>query len=364
MSERKVLNKYYPPDYDPSKLPRVKREKNRQFTIRLMAPFNMRCKTCGEYIYRGKKFNARKEDVIGKTYLGIQVYRFYIKCTKCLAEITFLTDPENQDYEMECGAIRNFESIRLAEKQAELEAKQEKEEEKTNPMKILENRTRDSKREMTIIETLEDLKELNAANSIVDPLALLEAEKNLRKQIEKKQIEEDEEEIRRIFGKAGVKRGLDGQSTKDSVGIKEEEEASDDNEYDEEDESKEYTLPDKYLSIKSESLAIKAADSNKKLKTEPTEVEVKEHGLFSKASGLCKQPIQAPTANNNASKFNKSTISSFIKKKESVITSNNNQSTSITPTAQSSTQSSNNAASNSLNLLAAYADDSSDQDSD
>lgn len=54
-----------------------------------MAPFNMRCTTCGEYIYRGKKFNARKEDVLGKTYLGIQIYRFYIKCTKCLAEITF-----------------------------------------------------------------------------------------------------------------------------------------------------------------------------------------------------------------------------------------------------------------------------------
>ncbi len=55
-----------------------------------MAPFNMRCKTCGEYIYRGKKFNAKKEDVIGKMFLGIQIYRFYIKCTKCLAEITFL----------------------------------------------------------------------------------------------------------------------------------------------------------------------------------------------------------------------------------------------------------------------------------
>ncbi len=48
-----------------------------------------RCKTCGEYIYKGKKFNARKEDVMGETYLGIQIYRFYIKCTKCLREITF-----------------------------------------------------------------------------------------------------------------------------------------------------------------------------------------------------------------------------------------------------------------------------------
>lgn len=61
MSERKVLNKYYPPDFDPSKIPRMKLPKNRQYTVRLMAPFNMRCKTCGEYIYKGKKFNARKK---------------------------------------------------------------------------------------------------------------------------------------------------------------------------------------------------------------------------------------------------------------------------------------------------------------
>lgn len=205
MSERKVLNKYYPPDFDASKLPRVKREKNRQFTIRLMAPFNMRCKTCGEYIYRGKKFNARKEDVIGKTYLGIQIYRFYIKCTKCLAEITFLTDPENQDYEMENGAIRNFESLRLAEKQAEAEAKQAKDEEVNNPMKVLENRTRDSKREMDILETLEDLREQNAANASIDPKILLEEEDRLRREIELREIEEDEMEIKRLFGKTASK---------------------------------------------------------------------------------------------------------------------------------------------------------------
>ncbi|CAF5191672.1 unnamed protein product, partial [Rotaria magnacalcarata] len=135
MSERKVLNKYYPPDFDPSKLPRAKRSKNRQFTIRLMAPCNMRCKTCGEYIYKGKKFNARKEDVMGDSYLGIQIYRFYIKCTKCLREITFKTDPANGDYELEHGAMRNFESVRLAEKQAKEEAAKVLEEEALNPMK-------------------------------------------------------------------------------------------------------------------------------------------------------------------------------------------------------------------------------------
>ena len=72
MSERKVLNKYFPPDFDPSKIPRRRLGKERQHKVRLMAPFSMQCNTCGDYIYKGKKFNARKERVDGENYLGIQ----------------------------------------------------------------------------------------------------------------------------------------------------------------------------------------------------------------------------------------------------------------------------------------------------
>ena len=101
MSERKVLNKYYPPDYDPSKVPKSKEKRNATFEIRLMAPCNMRCTTCGEYIYKGRKFNARKEDVDDMNYLGLRIYRFYIKCTACVSEICFRTDPASTDYIIE-----------------------------------------------------------------------------------------------------------------------------------------------------------------------------------------------------------------------------------------------------------------------
>lgn len=73
MSERKVLNKYYPPDFDPKKIPVGGSGRPAQYTVRLMTPFSMRCNTCGEFIYKRKKFNARKEIVRGEEYLGIKV---------------------------------------------------------------------------------------------------------------------------------------------------------------------------------------------------------------------------------------------------------------------------------------------------
>ncbi|XP_035784699.1 splicing factor YJU2-like [Anopheles albimanus] len=210
MSERKVLNKYYPPDFDPSKIPRVKLPKNRQYTVRLMAPFNMRCVTCGEYIYKGKKFNARKEDVENEDYLGIRIYRFYIKCTRCLQEISFKTDPRNTDYEIEAGATRNFMALKLAEEQARREEQEVREEEANNPMKLLENRTQQSRNEIELLESLEELKDLNRRQQDIDYDSMLQQfdrTESIREREER--IErQDEEFIKSIKfqNKPGTKR--------------------------------------------------------------------------------------------------------------------------------------------------------------
>ena len=212
MSERKVLNKYYPPDFDPSKIPRGKAGRNSTFIIRLMAPCNMRCTTCGEYIYKGRKFNARKEDVDDMNHLGLRIYRFYIKCTACMSEISFRTDPANTDYVVEAGATRNFEALAKAEKLAEEEQKAYQEEMKNNPMKLLEERTEASKLEMEKMEALEELQEMKKREVKVNYDEILSKYDKLREIEAAKEEEADEDFVRQVFGKDGnvrIKRILD-----------------------------------------------------------------------------------------------------------------------------------------------------------
>ena len=172
MGERKVLNKYIPPDFDPSKIPRSKKKDGAktQSKVRMMLPMSICCNTCGNYITKGTKFNARKEDAIGEEYLGLKVFRFYFRCSRCSAEIAMKTDPKNADYVVEAGAKRNFEPWREKDAvTAENEAEREREE-AGDTMKQLENRTKESKREMDITAALDEMRSLNARQADVASL--------------------------------------------------------------------------------------------------------------------------------------------------------------------------------------------------
>ena len=219
MGERKVLNKYYPPDFDPAKIPKLKLPKDRQYVVRLMAPFSMRCTTCGEYIYKGKKFNARKETVWNEEYLGIRIYRFYIRCTRCISEITFKTDPRNTDYVCENGAVRNFQAERLAIMAAEESERLKENEEAENPMLALERRTKESKQEIDVLDALEGIKDQNSrleqvnVGHILDGYGVIEKEDVSRDEIE------DEKLINKYFGQKSIVNGNDDADTK-TVGNK------------------------------------------------------------------------------------------------------------------------------------------------
>ncbi|EFP79680.1 hypothetical protein PGT21_032896 [Puccinia graminis f. sp. tritici] len=230
MSERKVLNKYYPPDFDPAKIPRRKLAKDRQQVVRLMAPFSMQCLSCTEFIYKGKKFNARKEAAAGEHYFGIKIFRFYIKCPRCSNEITFKTDPKHSDYVAEHGAQRNFEPWReeeaaknagsdseddverlLAVEQAELEEEQE------DSMRSLEKNQIESKREMEILDKLQEIRTRNArlersangrgADGVLASVSsriqsgLAGAKEVLEQERQLKELEEDEAEVAKYFTK-------------------------------------------------------------------------------------------------------------------------------------------------------------------
>lgn len=209
MAERKVLNKYFPPDFDPSKIPRRKMPKDAQQTVRLMAPFTMCCNTCGEFIYKGKKFNAKKETALGEEYYGIKIFRFYIKCTRCSSEITFKTDPKNADYICEHGAKRNFEPT-TAEASYVPNAAEDDEEagsDVEDPMKALEESQAAAKRQMEDEDELADLRQRNARleRGDIDTEEVLKARHDAKNQAleerRKKEEEEDDEVVKQYFYK-------------------------------------------------------------------------------------------------------------------------------------------------------------------
>lgn len=125
----------------------------------------------------------------------------------------------NTDYNAEHGAIRNFEPWRESAEELEEDKLSRMEEEENNPMAALENKSVDSKREMDILDALQELKTRNArierAGKVTDADGVSSrrvdlGDQNMLKRMglaedkRKRDEAEDEAEVSKVFGRAYV----------------------------------------------------------------------------------------------------------------------------------------------------------------
>ena len=118
-----------------------------------------------------------------------------------ISEICFRTDPESCDYVLEAGATRNFEALKKAEELAEKEEIARQEELENNPMKLLEERTTASKNEMELVESLEELRELNKRTLQVDYDSMTSKIEQDRIYAASAQERADEEFVKKVFAR-------------------------------------------------------------------------------------------------------------------------------------------------------------------
>jgi len=126
MSERKVINKYYPPDWDPAKeeaeaAAKRKAKKRKAGSdggggpkVRMMLPMTVQCgdASCGSFLTAGTKLYARKEAAPEHKYLGkVAVHRFRMRCPACGHPFAIRTDPANAGYVCDDGCTRPYEAL-------------------------------------------------------------------------------------------------------------------------------------------------------------------------------------------------------------------------------------------------------------
>ena len=190
MGERKPINHYIPWDFDPTKPARRCKPQHGQIQVRWMLPMSIRCTNCGDYMFQGTKANCRKELCYKEFYLGINVYRIYMHCKACYAEITFKTDPKNCDYIIEKGATRHFEPFRKLQVENALDEKRRM---LGTKVQEAEEQAVDTQREM---DQMRELERLHAISNKEDKANFKEIMKKKQEEgVDSTLTEEDREKI-------------------------------------------------------------------------------------------------------------------------------------------------------------------------
>ncbi|KAI8918176.1 CWC16 protein, partial [Powellomyces hirtus] len=119
MADRKATNKYYPPDWDPSKgsintyvgqhplRDRARKLDQGILIVRFEMPYSIWCGGCEKHIGMGVRYNAEKKKV--GMYYSTPIWSFRMKCHLCNHWIEIHTDPKNAQYTIISGARRREE---------------------------------------------------------------------------------------------------------------------------------------------------------------------------------------------------------------------------------------------------------------
>ncbi|KAG7491418.1 hypothetical protein MATL_G00003670 [Megalops atlanticus] len=213
MGERKGVNKYYPPDFDPAKHGSLNgyhkshplRERARKLSqgiliIRFEMPYNIWCDGCKNHIGMGVRYNAEKKKV--GNYYTTPIYRFRMKCHLCVNYIEMQTDPATCDYVIVSGARRKEERWDMADNEQILTTEHsEKEKLETDAMYKLDHGGRDKEKLRAAIPSLSELQEHQS--SWKDDF-LLNSTLRRKFRVEKKVMAEEEEKDNAVRKRTGL----------------------------------------------------------------------------------------------------------------------------------------------------------------
>ncbi|TPX45395.1 hypothetical protein SeMB42_g01704 [Synchytrium endobioticum] len=181
MADRRAQNKYYPPDWDPSKgsintyvgqhplRDRARKLDQGILIIRFEMPFNIWCDGCENHIGMGVRYNAEKKKA--GMYYTTPIWSFRMKCHLCDNWMEIHTDPKNTEYVVVSGARRKQEDWD-PEENGTLKLKDDSEAEQlaSNPFYKLEHDLQDTKKGEEALPIITQL-QLRSAKAWSDPFS-------------------------------------------------------------------------------------------------------------------------------------------------------------------------------------------------
>ncbi|KAF9947228.1 hypothetical protein BGZ72_010780 [Mortierella alpina] len=229
MADRKATNKYYPPDWDPSKgsinsyvgqhplRDRARKLDQGILIVRFELPYNIWCNGCNKPIGMGVRYNAEKKKI--GNYYSTAILSFRMKCHLCDNWFEIQTDPKNAAYVVTAGARKKVEDFDAKDNETlEIDTPEEFERRANDKFARLEHERIDASKAQTGITALTRLQRLNE-RQWSDPYALSQ---KLRKEFrtEKKAKQKEDAECKSIADRVGFAFNILPESEEDRSGSK------------------------------------------------------------------------------------------------------------------------------------------------